>query len=340
MKIEYYQTNLGKFLKVVGNYYSLDIASQGIVSIDGTSISELKSASGGWYIWQGELKNFKKTQKSQKVLNGYALIEPSLTSSAIPEFISPAEADSSYDDDAEEILWKGKYKNLQSLYKPVHVDSPEQIVDFEVEVLKLRDLQIESYEAPKDMKVKFIQSQGFSSVEKNLDLLSIVEISDLERMLTPEFMLHERPCKLSSQQVYRIVRKCIIDNIDTKHAIITSNYDFCMTVKKKIHIPVKHVSTEIFTPTGRRYSRPKFKTSVVSHKEEEIFEMTHAEAKYKGYTCIEGWEANSLKELYENIQYYLDELMLVLNSNAVECTYCKGQGSFAEKISTNLREVT
>jgi hypothetical protein len=58
----------------------------------------------------------------------------------------------------------------------------------------------------------------------------------LERMLTPEFALHERPCSITSKQTYDIVRYYVKENIDPKQAEVTSDYDFCFTVKKKVAI--------------------------------------------------------------------------------------------------------
>ena len=65
-------------------------------------------------------------------------------------------------------------------------------------------------------------------------------------MLTPEFCIHERPCKLTSKkQMYSIVRNWIKTNINPKCAEITNDYDFCFTVKRKLYHPAVTIRTEI-----------------------------------------------------------------------------------------------
>ena len=42
-------------------------------------------------------------------------------------------------------------------------------------------------------------TNGKQPEPKGYDLSSLVTYSDLEQMLTPEFLLHERPCELTKQ---------------------------------------------------------------------------------------------------------------------------------------------
>jgi hypothetical protein len=65
--------------------------------------------------------------------------------------------------------------------------------------------------------------------------------------------------------------------------------------------------------------------------------MTSAASKYKGYTVIDGWEADNLEEMAMQIKVYLDELITVINSPVTECTTCGGCGSIVKTVGTNER---
>jgi len=73
-------------------------------------------------------------------------------------------------------------------------------------------------------------------------------------------------------------------------------------------------------------SDPSLKNRLVSVREAKIFEMTHAESNYKGYTPIQGFEADNEAMLKEQIDNYLADLMDKINEPLVECPYCKGRG--------------
>jgi hypothetical protein len=58
------------------------------------------------------------------------------------------------------------------------------------------------------------------------------------------------------------------------------------------------------------------------------------------YTPIKGWEANSLKEMQEQVGVYLTSLMNEINLAVSECTACGGAGCIeVNKIKTNERSI-
>ena len=95
------------------------------------------------------------------------------------------------------------------------------------------------------------------------------------------------------------------------------------------------------TRSGRSYKPPRFTTGTKSTKQQKIFEMTWKGYKgnsgYDGYTCIEPLEADSLQELYGNMQKYLSDLMEEINKPVVECQHCNGLGCVTKTIGTNER---
>jgi hypothetical protein len=135
--------------------------------------------------------------------------------------------------------------------------------------------------------------------------------------------------------VYKIVRDYVRTHIDGKYARITSDYDFCFDVCRKIGIKpfTKRVSVR---KTPR--SQPKYVNQSVEHKEVKLFEMTYSPKNYSGYTPIQGWQANNLKEMAEQVRSYLTELMDEINRPVQECSACGGTGCVdAGKIETNKR---
>ena len=158
-----------------------------------------------------------------------------------------------------------------------------------------------------------------------------------DRMIIPDILIHNYPCEISSVDLYNVVRQYIKDNINTKYAKITSDYDFCFTVKKLIpmYTPKDYTYTNPFARTKKE--REKIHKAVSKYKEEEIFEMTHAGKKYSGYTVIQPISANNEYELKEKIDTYLESLIKYINEPLIECEHCKGLGFVNEikKINTN-----
>ena len=62
-------------------------------------------------------------------------------------------------------------------------------------------------------------------------------------MIIPDILIHNYPCEISSVDLYSVVRQYIKDNIDTKVAKITTDYNFCFEVKKLIplHTPKDYI---------------------------------------------------------------------------------------------------
>lgn len=347
MKIQYHQTNLGKFLKPTGDYsYTTTFEAEKIISIAGIPISEMKPAGNGWYIWQGDLKDFKRSVKGGKIHSGWTLKNPVVQSDVIPLKLFAEALTYHPGDDDDESYFSGKYAEFGSLYSMLWEQQPDTEEFFEVEVERLRDLEIESFNAPLEMKVTLKGRGDFTNEIQVTDLKSIAKFSDIEMMLTPEFLLHTRPCSLSSEQVYKIVRQFILENLDRKQAKISSDYNFIFRVDKILHTKPYSVQREQRTPRGNSYRPPKYKNISMQTKDVPVLEFVWTDVNGKvshgtkgQYPVIEGWEANSLQELYDNMQTYLQDILEVLNSSMIECKSCGGKGCTIEKIETNKREV-
>ena len=345
MKIQYYKTNIGVFFKVVGcsgGYYAGSLSYNNIVEIDGQDVTNLKP-NNDWYHFQGELKGFKKIIPSRLEHIGWKLINPSLASEKIPPSLNMEQMKKVWNVEDDEEIFVGEYAGLASLYQQDYLPHLAEVQDVEVELEKIRDLHIENYNAPAEMKVDVKSGNYDSDKIQTVDLAKVAVFADIERMLTPDFLLHTRPCSLSSNQVYKIVRAHILNNINGKVARVTSNYDFCFSVEKVIETKPYEVKKEKTKANFKSYKPPKFVTTQHTSKQQKIFEMTWAgagqggSAGYSNYPIIEGWSANNLQELYDNMKQYLEDLMQEVNKPAVECQHCNGLGHILKVVGTNER---
>lgn len=343
-KLEIYKTNLGIFIKSLWG-----TSQQWHYKVNG--IEDLPVNNGFVFIpGATEITTVEEKTYPKNVIVKYKLKDatlhnfPSIPLELFPEEVNNQYVETNRNGDGYDV-WQN-YTNIQPLYEAVHTTTEAGWKPHENwEVVVLREFEIESYEKPIQMKVKLARRDMWddNKVDEQ-DLSSIVYYEDIQKLLTPEFLMHERPCHLTSNQVFRIVRQHVIENINPKVAKITSNHDFCFTVKRIVKIKPYDYMYEERTAKGNKHKYSKYKKATVSTKEVELFEMTYRGYNqrpdgYQGYTPIEGWSANSLSEMKEQIDYYLDNLMNIINAGVAECSHCNGCGHMITKVETNKREV-
>lgn len=349
-KIKYYKTNLGLF---VDSWVGKGYFQSEDWKINGQQSSFLiqGDATGKWLFLPGvdEITSIERIGQSKQKVVSYRLKNEKLASNSIPMMLLPGDGGTYhvseyYDDDAEDAgYWRWKnYDDIRPLYEAVKDTVPAEWMTYPHEMILLREVTISDYHKPVETKITLADNGGIwgDGKPKEVDLSAIVCYDDLEKILTPEFLLHERPCSLTSEQVYRIVRHHVKNNIVAKYARITSDYDFCFTVKRKVSIKPYTHRTENRTPTGKKMSRPTFRSTTIEHKEVEIFAMTHAGQNYQGYVAIRGWEADNLESMVEQVKSYLDSLMNEINRPVAECSHCNGTGhTDIGAVGTNERKV-
>lgn len=194
-------------------------------------------------------------------------------------------------------------------------DKKEIIRDIEVDFIKV--CKVSNFE----MKKEYSFNAGKQDITDEK-----FEHQLLDGIIFPEIMLHSRPCKLSSENVYKVLRQYIIDNINKDVARITSNYDFCFEVKKVIKriVPRHFTYTDIFARTKR--ARNKIHKGISETIEKSCFEMTHDRERYKGYTPITEVYGNNEDDLADNINKLCEDVINHINTPINECQHCKGTG--------------
>ena len=211
--------------------------------------------------------------------------------------------------------------------------TPIEFVATKIATLKTDDIK------PLRVSYNILGSATWSNTIIPLDLSKVAYYGELDLMLQEPLLIHHSPCSISSKVAYDIIRQYIKENINSNSAIITSDYDFCFTVQRKIIIKPYTTTQETKKANGRSYATPKLRTYRHEHKNVELFEMTHDQKNYSGYTAIKGFCAENLTELAENIKHYLNSLMAHINTQFAECEHCAGAGvivttRFAKNIRT------
>lgn len=333
--IKYYSSNIGVFIQEEWNKFSN-------IFINDIPFSEGIKRKG---YTQFNISSINKVQMKLSpitVLIGFELKDKSFESDKIPAYLSLEETEQTWDDTQEEMIWNEKYNNIRSLYSQVIEKREAQLVDINYDLVHLGELYIENVESPELMTIK-LTSGHYGGTTQTVNLDDIAEYSDLEQMLTPEFMLHSRPCKLSSATMYKIVRAWVKENINPKAATISSDYEFCFSVNRKVKTKPVVRKTEIKKANGRSYATPRFNTSTATFKEVQIFEMTYAGAGngnsgYNKYTIIPELRADNIQDLVDRLKFYLEKLMEEINKEVEECSCCEGYGYIVKPISSNFEK--
>jgi hypothetical protein len=294
-----------------------------------------------WWIVEGEteLSTYTVWAGTKAINERYVLINQAV------EGIAPVlkREEVVRDDEGD---WAGPYKGLDSLYKYEcdQLDLGFKQQEFESE--PLGNLTFAHLGDPTEFRYKLSGERydkdgpvlDYKSLLSEYGWLPTIQVDDIAKAMTPDVAWHLYPCSVDSHTTYRIIRAYVRDHIDPMVAEVTSDYDFCFTVKKKVRVVPYIKKWEIRKDNLKSYRPPRFKTKSVDYELLEIFEMTHAKERYRGYTVVDGFRGESLAELAANIDRYMKELMEVVNAPLAQCPHCHGLGvTDYHKLPTNER---
>lgn len=236
-----------------------------------------------------------ETKPTTKKINGrYELKDPKFESPNIP--LTVGDIDDYYE-------YKGLYEYVYDT-----IDVPSESVEFLINIIEETD------------SLEIIKKEH-NTIPSNL--IDTINHSHL-------ICEYNKPCELTSQESYRIIRNFVKENINNKVSFISSDYDFCFTVKKKIKLAENvyykvDVNNSIF---DKRKRKPKFVEKCKETKEITIFETAPLlQGKvYNGYTMTAPFKGDNYQDLQIKIDCYLRNLIDFINEPIVECTHCKGTG--------------
>ncbi len=261
----------------------------------------LPSFSENWHYVESKPEKITKMKKKPDINHRYELADKDLISDKMPEFLN-------IDD--------GRIEKYASLYEKTS-DSQDDIeinCPFDLEII----LTVDEIINPVEMSYKIGNGKAIDQDSISHQLA--------DKVIFPPIVLPQKPCKLSSHQSYEIVRQYIKDHIDPKVSTITSDYDFCFTVKKRIKLAKPHHFTVDVNAFSQRKRKPKLVKKTQSDRLDTCFEMTHSPYNYKDYTPIKEFQGNNHHELKEKIDNYCQSLIEFINTPLIECECCEGNG--------------
>ena len=300
-----------------------------------------------WWLVEGQtgLLSCSEHGGVRQVNQRYVLINSAVQG---PPSIIPAEAikkDCDYD-------WTGEYAGLQSLYRYEYDVEDLGFLPQPFQGRNLGSVKLEDLGDPTSFSYQ-LHGTGFMSERKSAtetitykdifkDYLwadDRIAVDEIAKAMTPDIAWHLYPCAISSELAYRIVRSWVKDHIDPLYAVVTSDYDFCFTVEKKIRVAPFVRKIEQYTNRFKSYNPPRFTNSTVQFEKRKVFEMTSGKDRYKDYPVVNGFKGDSLADLAAKIDQYLHDLMEVINAPLTKCQHCGGLGVIDYyKLPTNERD--
>jgi len=308
------QTEKEFFIQREGNAYSNMPINQ--LFFDGVSATSTFHAN--WFKISSTPKRVHTLVNQPRINYRLELIDKSLESDRFPASFSIDEVMEHGDE------WKSEYQHLSSLYGEVSDVQPplEEDVEFEFKVI----LAVSNIQEYADFAYVADNSAYHKDPKLRVTARSMTH-QVIDKILFPDLLLPSQPCSLSSKETYGIVREYIKNNINPKAAEITSDYEFCFTVKKKIPLATPYQNSyETKKNNGKSYRPPRINNHLVKSKGVEVFEMTHDKRNYANYTPIVGFCGDNQEDLKNNIDKYLEELINYINVPLVECQHCNGVG--------------
>lgn len=225
---------------------------------------------------------------------------------------------------------------IKDLYEPVVKETPETYdpVDAEFEVIA----EIENLEVLKPLNLKgyFRNSTGPDGERAVSDNPNWKEVNHqfIDRIIFHNDLLPLRPVEISSEASYAILRQYIKSNLNYEVCEITSDYDFCLTVSKKIKLKESKAyryNENMFS--GKR--KPKFVTRFIKENKVKVFEIAPniKGEVYEGYTEMPTFQGDNYRDLEKKVEGYCKEVIEELNKPVHYCEKCNGLGVIEKEIS-------
>jgi hypothetical protein len=331
MNLEYYKSKGAIYLSKKESYPPLNTDSW---QVNGQKL--LPTHKSGWWKVEGtEIISVERLGTSVAINLRWELKEwvTETVKNLTPSVISLDESHEDYDDD-EQTYSIGKdcpHYGYASFYSRRNDYSIPEFISVQYTATCVGEIEPVLLEFPDTPSFEFYATIYKRDGRKSVNLKNIITYEGINEILVDPLVLHNTPCSVDSAKTYKIIRHHIKDNIDPKVATITSDYDFCLGVEKKVKITPYQHSWEEKNSKGKSYARPRIHYKEIEHKKVKVFEMSPGPKGYTVYPIIEGFQGNTLADLAENIKMFLEELMYHINIPGEECECCKGAGNIFDR---------
>lgn len=146
----------------------------------------------------------------------------------------------------------------------------------------------------------------------------------------PEEVYQDKPCRVDSSHMFKLIREYVKAHIDTSVASIKSDYDFHFQVVKKVALADPYsVRVDTNNSFMNKRRKPKWVDRMISTKETTIINFKDkASSRDYGDDCITAPSitGENYTDLQNKVENYLSELTKQINKNYCECPNCKGWG--------------
>ena len=143
----------------------------------------------------------------------------------------------------------------------------------------------------------------------------------------PEVAYQDKPCRIDSVHMLRIIRQYVKEHIDTSVASIASDYDFHFKVVKKIALSNPYsIKVDTNNSIMNKRRKPRWVDKMISTKEVTIIEFQDKPSRDYDSMVAPSIVGKNYKDLQDKIETYLSDLMKQINKKYCECPNCKGWG--------------
>ena len=220
-----------------------------------------------------------------------------------------------------------KYKSVEGLPQVIAKDQEDEYE----EILGMYEFKYDSMEdtyEPIEFKINEIYSrEDFECIERpyraETDLLTQIEF--------PEVAYQDKPCKVTSESLFDIIRHHVKENIDNRYAVIDSDYDFHFQVDRVIQLANPY--DMIYNTNALSKRKPKWVTKTIATKKATILNLKRkpSDSNY-GKDCHIAPEivGKDYKDLKNKVDEFLKNLMNEINKKYCECPNCQGWGVVEE----------
>lgn len=281
-----------------------------------------------WYFCPELPHSIEQKGADKKIITQYTLIDPSLAQETIPVDFKPAEVESSESCCDGGMEWRQEFKHLRSLYKPVEETIPGEWnpVEFTLKMIgEYESLErIGSWSFPKQVHYTGDRQPVQTFVTHN-----DVDYYIADKVSAPDIVLGSRPCALTREQTFQIIREHAKRNLDRRYAKVSSDYDFSFAVDKIIKLATPEEYTVDVNAYSSRKRKPKYEKRYRHSREIKVLNIKPNEREKWGHV-VGRFQGKDLADLKETIDRTLAEIMEELNEPLVDCPACRGAGVIRE----------
>lgn len=183
------------------------------------------------------------------------------------------------------------------------------------------------YESEVKFEISVIEEQdGFKLIKEDFK----VSHQFIDRLKFNEVQLPFRPCKMTTEETYKIIREYVKTHIDGRYASIKSDYDFHFEVMKKVQLyEPNFYEVDVNNNLFGRKRKPKYETRRQDNRAFTILNIRRNNSdKNYGDNCLvpDPFRGETYEDMVNNINTYLENLIKEINKPLEDCPCCKGTG--------------